>query len=312
MSRIAKLIFMIVIASGLTGCKPPSSPPVSKSTRSKIQVTASFYPVADIVRQVGGDRVEVSTILPQGADIHHFSPTMAQIKQLNKANLIIRMGPNVDPFMDTILKSVQNKNVKIAYIGDEARPLSVHTESSSHEGHSDHAGGQSVDPHTWLSLTNLEYMAVKASRALRLQSPEDSKYIEDRCYKLMYKLRTMNKKAQLDGTKWKNPNYIAVHSAFKHLSDEIGLKEVGVFEPKPGLQSSARDLRRLIDNAKVDKVKCVFVSSEEQNKLASTVAEDLGLPVYTLDVCAHPKQENDPGIIARMQSNLDTINKAMK
>ncbi|MHB1460564.1 MAG: metal ABC transporter substrate-binding protein [Armatimonadota bacterium] len=310
MSRYAQLFLLIILASALTGCKQPSSP--SSSSSHKILVTASFYPVADIVRQVGGDKVEVSTLLPQGADIHHFNPTMAQIKQLNKSHLVVRMMTGVDPFVDTIMKSVDNKSIKLASIGDGCSQLPLQSGSDHHEGLSGHPGDPTFDPHMWLSLSNLEAMVITTSRVLRIQSPEDSKYFENRCYLLMAKLRNMNKQAQLDRTKWKHPNYIAVHSAFRYLNDELGLNQVGVFEPKPGLQSSARDLRNLIDSAKNETVKCVFVASEEQHKLASTVAADLGLPVYTLDVCTQPKPVDDPGIIVRMQANLDVIRKAME
>ncbi len=310
MNRLSQLFLFLVIASALTGCKPPSSP--SSSSSHKILVTASFYPVADIVRQVGGDKVEVSTLLPQGADIHHFSPTMAQIKQLNKSHLVVRMMTGVDPFVDTIMKSVDNKNVKLASIGDGCRQLYYHNGADVKNNSSSRPIDTTLDPHMWLSLSNLEAMVISTSRALRIQSPEDSKYFENRCYLLMAKLRNMGKQAQLDRAKWKHPNYIAVHSAFRYLNDELGLHQVGVFEPKPGLQSSARDLRNLIDKAKNTTVKCVFIASEEQNKLASTVAEDLGLPVYTLDVCTQPMSDNDPGIVARMQANLDVIRKAME
>lgn len=300
------IVSCLLLALVLTGCQPQNSP-----EGGKIQITATFYPVADIVKQVGGDKVEVATLLPTGADIHNFMPTMAQIKQLNRAHLVLRVGYGADPYLDTVMKSVDNPNTKLIEISKRATLLPLQDSLGEHGHHDEHAGSV-YDPHLWLSLNNLKQMVINTADALSIERPSDKAYFQQRKETLLKKLTVMQQQALRLRSTWKAPNYIAVHAAFRYLNNDFGLKQVGVFEPKPGVETSARELRQLIDDAKRLKVKCVFVAAEEQHKLANSVAGDLGLPIYTLDVCTQPQSADDPGIIIRMQKNINVIKKAMQ
>ena len=301
---------LLIAASLLTGCGK------TVKDSSQLHVTATFYPVADITRQIGGDKVVVETLLPTGADLHHFMPTIAQVKQLNRAHLVLCLGHGADAYLDNMMKSVDNPDTKLIEVSKGVKLLPYDASSNEHGAHSEtadhHHDAGSNDPHFWLSIANIKVITENICDTLSAQAPGDKSYFEHRRDEMLKTILSLQDQAKQLKTSKKHVNYIAVHSAFRYINDELGLVQTGVFEPKPGVETSARQLRTLIDDAKRMNVKCIFVAEEEQHKLANTIAGDIGLPIYTLDVCTQPKSPNDPGLLPRMQQNLNTIRKAMQ
>ncbi len=300
---------LMIAVSLLAGCGK------TVQNSSQLHVTATFYPVADIARQIGGNKVVVETLLPAGADLHHFMPTIAQIKQLNRAHLVLCLGQGADAYLGNMMKSVDNSSTKLVEVSKGVKLLPYDASSDEHDEHNEttdsHEAG-SNDPHFWLSISNIEKITMNVCDALSEQQPKNKAYFQKRRDLILKSIASLDKEAKQIRANKKHVNYIAVHSAFRYINDELGLVQVGVFEPKPGVETSARKLRILIDDAKRMNAKCIFVAEEEQHKLADTIAGDMGLPIYTLDVCTQPKSQDDPGLLPRMQQNLDTIKKAMQ
>lgn len=325
--QVALLVTMLLV----TGCPPRHPPPAAVSATAPLRVVATFFPVADLVRQVGGEHVRVQTLLPPEGELHTFAPTVKQMKMLQEAQVVFALGLGAEPFLDALLRALGDKQTRVVEVAEGCFTLPA--DASDHHGHAhahhhdhhhhehehDHAHAheheaeeEAVDPHVWLSLQNAMQMVQNIAHALAELDPSHREEYHRNANLLLAELRQLKGELQAASRGWTRRQFIATHGAYRYLAEEAGLEQVAVFEPLPGVEPSARWLRQLIDRAREGGVQVIFAAPPASSRLVEVVAADLGVPVFLLDPLERTLAPQGASYQQRMRRNIETLNRAMR
>lgn len=286
----------------------PTSAPASQPTAAPepIMVMASTSIVADVVRQIGGERVQVDTIVPIGADGHNYEPTPQDIARISAAKAIFVVGVGYEEFLDRLIASSGtqatvvslSENLTLRTMSEEEAGGHMHDDHGDEHDHDDkkdddhgnehsHATG-AVDGHTWTDPTNVKVWADLIASTLSRIDPTGAN---------TYTARAANYQRQLDELdRWIAEQFAAIpaerrlivsdHVIFGYMADRYGLRQVGAIIPgvSTSASPSAQELAALQDLITDLGVKAIFVGDIANQQLAEQIARDTGaqiVPVLT-------------------------------
>jgi zinc transport system substrate-binding protein len=263
----------------------------------RLKVAATIFPLADIVKNVGGDKVDVVTIMPMGASPHTFEATPEAIRTVSGASVIFKIGSGLDNWTEGITAAMQGK-VKVMEVsgGIELRKFE--------DG--------SVDPHYWLSLKNGQLIAVTVAQELsKMDAANTDQYMANMMeYVKRLEAADAELKAKLAPVKGKS--FATFHEAWFYFAQEYGLEVAAAFEPFPGREPTPKYLAEFGDTVKKKNIKWVFSEPQFSSDAISQVAKDLGVKLGVLDPeGGTEKYGSESGYIAMMKHNADTILKAL-
>jgi len=263
MNRNSLLItaaLILVLGIGIYAMSRTAKTPAPHSP-AKLQIVASFYPMAFFAQQIAGDKADVINITPAGAEPHEYEPSTQDIVKMEQANLIILNG-NVEPWGDSIQANLQNNSVHIITAGE---------------------GLGSADPHVWLDPVLAKQEVQKISDAIIAIDPSDSSFYAANTVALLQKFD------QLD-TAYKNGlaicssrDIVTSHAAFGYLAERYGLNQLAIAGLSPDEEPATK---ALIDTAKFvqgHNVKYIFFESLVSPKLSQTIAQETGAQTLELN-----------------------------
>lgn len=323
--KILVLLPLILILAGwLTGCSKTRAP-ISSIKESKTQVVATIFPLADIARNIGGDKVKVITVIPAGASPHTFEVTPGQAKQFTGARVFIKVGAGLDTFADKLIEPADPGLTTVTVTEGVYLLESLHEHEGEHsaEGEQfendvqhetkeeDHHHGNK-DPHIWLDPVLVkEHIAPQIAAALAGVSPENAPYFQDNLRKYCAELDLLHEEIAEKTAKLPHRTFIALHSAWCYFSRRYGLEDI-VVEEFPGKEPSARWIAGVIDTARDKGAKAILVEPQFSSKAAEVIAAEFGVPVLTVDPLG---SENTPGhdsYLNMMRSNLKVLEQALR
>ncbi len=279
----ALLLIMAVLMVGCNAGKETAQPVTDNKKNDKLIVFVSILPQADFVRQLGGDQVEVSVMMPPGANEHNYEPDTGQLKALSQADLYIKVGHL--PFEDAWMKRFISTN----------RDMLVVDSSQSIET-IDH------NPHIWLSPRLVKIQAEIISTALIQLDSENQDYYLQRKQVFLKELDKLDREitATLSGVKDKS--FLVYHPAWGYFARDYGLQEVAIEEH--GKEPGAREMSRVINYAKKNQIKTVFDSSQHSTHSADAIAAELGARVVLLDPLPADYMDNMRKVAETMATEL--------
>lgn len=308
-------IWLALLLFSFTGCAPREAYRPTSGEKKPLHVVATFFPVADIVRQVGGQHVSVQTLLPPEGELHAFAPTARQMKLLQQADVVFALGLEAEPFLDTMLRGLGRTRPRVVELAEGCWTLPLAEGHEHHHAEEEHHPGEqeeAVDPHVWLSLNNAIQMTQNARDALTELYPEHANDYRRHADRLLHELRQLKATLEVRSSAWRQKKFIAAHGAYRYLAAEAGLEQVAVFEPLPGVEPSARRLRDLMRTARREGVKVIFAAPPASSRLVEVVAADLGVPVYLLDPLERTWNRQGDTYQQRMMRNIKTLDRAMR
>lgn len=311
---------MFLAACGQAPASQPTAAPADNTSAQPLLVIASTSIVADVVRQVGGDRVQVETIVPIGADTHGFEPTPQDLARVSEARLIFTVGAGYEEFIDRLIASsgtqaeVVDLSANLALrtlteatghahdeehadehgteeAGDTHADEHSNTQADAHgddhgDEHVDDHGAGSVDPHTWTDPANVKTWADLIYTTLSRLDPDHAE---------TYATRATEYKRQLDELdRWIADQFATIpaerrlivsdHIIFGYMADKYGLRQLGAIIP--GVSSSAapsaQELAALQDLIADYNVKAIFVGDVANQQIAEQIARDTGVRIITV------------------------------
>lgn len=306
---------LVLLLLTLVSCAPRDGSQPAANRAGSLHVVATFFPVADIVRQVGGRHVFVQSLLPPEGELHTFAPTARQMKLLQQADVVFVLGLGAEPFLDTMLRALGHKRPHVVELakGCWTLPMEVghaHVHAEGAEAHAHHE--EAVDPHVWLSLRNAIRMTQNARDALIALDPTHANDYRIHARQLIGELRQLQRTLEARAKTWRQRKFIAAHGAYRYLAEEAGIEQVAVFEPLPGVEPSARWLRDLMRTARREGVRVIFAAPPASPRLVEVVAADLGVPVFLLDPLERTLNLSGEIYQQRMMRNIETLDKAMR
>lgn len=258
---------------------------------SKINVFAGIPPHAYFVERIGGVHVNVLVMVGPGQNHETYEPVPRQMVQLSKSRLYFQAGL---PFEDVWLRRIQSLNPQLSVVdlceGIPLRPLSghVHEDEAAQEPRPNDGGLQ--DPHIWLSPPLAQTQARAIARALEETDPAHAGEYRKNLETLLAGLQALHEEITRLLTGPRSKKFIVYHPAWGYFADTYGLEQISV--EVDGKEPSAKQLAELIETAKANQIKTVFVEPRVSPKAAETLAKEIGGKVAVLDPLGKDYVEN--------------------
>lgn len=298
-----KLLCIILLCLGVSGCGASngSKGPVSstENSSSTMTIATSFYPMYIFALNVAKDIPNVNVIdmtKPTAGDLHDYSVTPEDMKNIEGAKVLIINGAGIESFMGQITSRMPNLNIVDSSKGIELL-----------KG----PGNVGNNPHIWVSISNAIKQVKTIGDQLSLLDPKNATKYTENTNVYIKKLQDQSAKMHLALDELKNRDIITFHDAFPYFAKEFNLNIAGVIEREPGSEPSAKELAETIDKVNSLKVKALLAEPQYSTKAADTIAKETGAKVYTLDPVAMGPINAD-AYINIMNSNLKTLQEALK
>lgn len=276
----------------------------------KLTVAASIFPVADMVKQVGGDHVEVITIIPPGASPHTFELKPGVLKKISSARVFFMIGAGMEYWNEKFVKSSGGKLMKVVL----SDGVDLIHEKEHHHG--EKAGGLHseetfANPHIWLDVEIAKSMVKRIVTALASVDSGHAPYYEERGIKYIAELDRLDQTIYKETGKFKIKKYVSFHPAWDYFARRYGLESVGVIESVPGKSPTPLDIKNIVGNIKKHGVKAVFAEPQFNPKVAEVIAREAGIKVLMLDPMGGQGIKERESYIDIMKYNLAVLQEGM-
>ncbi len=277
-----------------------------------IRVVSTIYPLTDIVRQVGGNRVMVTTLLTSGMSEHVFEPTTAQIRQMADVSLYVRVGAQMDTWGDKLLAAAKRPPLIVtATAGVPLLSIAEKELVKEEEAEAHHHGGD--DPHVWLDpIIVRDHLVPSVVNALCRISPADAAYFKSNGKRFAADLTSLDLAVRNSLKPLKQRDFIALHGAWHYLAKRYGLRQIAAVEPFPGKEPSAKYIAGLVSMARKNGVTTIFAEPQLSAKAAEVIANELKGRVLLLDPLGGETVPGRDSYIALIRYDVSVISRGMK
>jgi len=265
------------------------------STRAQVRAVTSLTVFENFVQEIGGDRLEVSALLPFGADPHTYEPTPQDVRRVTEAHLAFANGFDLEPGILNVIEPNLPNAASLIELAQEAAAAG--------------ATLRDTDPHLWLSVDNArEYVRIIRD-ALTETDPEGAAKYEQNYQGYLTRLDELDEYVQdkLSTLPPERRKLVTTHDAFGYMADYMGLEVAAVASVSPGQESIASDIAELLETIEEADIGAVF--EEPQLGAASSVlqqaADDTGVEVCTL--YSDALNDDVPTYIDMMRFNADEL-----
>ncbi|AYD39557.1 ABC transporter substrate-binding protein [Clostridium fermenticellae] len=300
---LTSTLLAVCIIATFSGCNSTSTQTSTQKSQAKLKVVVSFNAMKEFASAIGKDKVDISTIIPDGNEPHDFDPTAKDLKNLSDAKVFIYNGFGMESWESKAVSSASNKNLIVVDASKGLTPIK-NTDSDTIK-----EDGQ-YDPHIWISLKGAKSESLNIKNALIKADPSNKNF-----YKKNYKdfskqlddlFNEYNPKFQ--GSK--NKSFVTGHAAFGYLCRDFGLKQNSVEDVFADGEPSTKKLKQLVDYCKTNKIKTIFVEDMVSPKVSTTLAKEVGAKaekIYTIE-----SKEDNKDYIQSMKYNLDVIYRSLQ
>jgi zinc transport system substrate-binding protein len=285
---------MILSVLFFSGCM--SNP---QQNGNKLNVMASFYPMYDFAKNVGGDRVDVRMLIPAGVEPHDYEPTPSDIMTLDRAQVFIQNGVIEDSWAPKLIASLDNKNLLVV---DTSKGISLVSSQDA-----DQPGN---DPHIWLDPLNAEKQ-VAAIRDAFIQADPDGKSIyEENAAAYIEKLGLLDAEFRSTMAGCKKKDILITHATLAYFCKEYGCNQVPIEgvnaegEPTPAVVAA------IIEQAREKDITVVFAEKLYNPQTAQSIADEIHGKVAvfnTLHGLTADEQQRGENYLTQMEENVNTI-----
>ncbi|WP_455479561.1 metal ABC transporter substrate-binding protein [Bartonella sp. B23] len=282
--------------------------PFFASAHNKIKVVASFSVLADLVKNVGGDHISITTLVGPNANTHTYEPTPRDVQTLRNAHIIFINGLHLEDFMNRLITASGTK-APIVEVSTNISPLEIKTqEHNVRQQHRHHSG---VDPHAWQAIPNVEIYVKNITAAFceidtqfcasyRKNSQIYIQKLKAAREKLKTKIATIPKDKRI---------IITSHDAFGYFAQEYGFTILAPQSASTETEATAADVAELIQQIKINKATALFVENISNPRLIKQISKETGLKIGGTLYSDALSNENGSAAtyLDMMEHNVNTI-----
>lgn len=350
MKNILKKSMVLFLALGvmLTACKgKESKKALENKEEKKLKVVTTIFPEYDLTRAVAKDKVDLKMIIKPGVDVHSFSPSPQDIKEIESSDVFIYGGTEHDKWVEPLTKNIDFKNKKVVKLLDCVKQLEEETvegmkdedEDHDHEkeheheqNHEDKKGDEKenkdkkdehndedekeIDPHYWTSVKNAILMVKNIEKNLSQKDPKNEKFYKENAKNYIEKLEKVDKDLHdvVDNAKRKKI-VIADRFPFRYLFDDLHLEYRALFSGcSVESNASAAQVKQMEDYIKENNIPVVYHIEMGKGDMAKAIAKDMNIKVMVLNsIHTVTKDEFDKGItyVDLMQQNVKALREGL-
>lgn len=277
-----------------------------QESKPKIKIVTSVFPLMEFARAVAAERGDVSILLPPGAEVHTWQPRPSDILKLGAADLFVYIGEDLEPWAQSILKSLKNPSLRILEV---SREMTMLIEDEALQGDKHKKTG--VDPHVWLDFGFDEIIVDKISEKLSETDPDSAEYFQFNASRCKEKLRALDHTFKEELAKCSQKNFVVGgHAAFGYLARRYNLHQQAVFGLSPDSRPKPKQLAETVRLAAKYKVKVIYFEKSIGDKLAKVIAKEIGAKTLILNPGANlSRAEIKAGVtfFDIMKANLENL-----
>lgn len=309
--KIISLGLILGILISFSGC---GSKNLEDNKGEKLRVGVTISPLKDFAEAIGGDKVDVFSIIPDGSDAHSFDPKPKDLKDLTNTNIFIYNGLGMEEWIDSVLGTIEGTDVKVVEASNGVDVINIseedfHEDADEEHDDEDHNHG-GKDPHVWLSLSDAIIEAENIKDAFVEADPENKDYYEANFENLKNDYTSLHDEYEDKFKSLSNKDFVTGHAAFGYLCRDFGLTQKSIADVFGEGELTPKNLEALINYSKENGVKTIFSESTSSEKEAETLAKEVGakvVKVYSLET-----KEDNMSYLEGMKYNLETIYNSLK
>ncbi|KGM37318.1 metal ABC transporter substrate-binding lipoprotein/adhesin SsaB [Streptococcus sinensis] len=307
MKKLTFLALIFLTAIGLFAC---SSQKNSSSDSSKLKVVATNSIIADITKNIAGDKIDLHSIVPVGKDPHEYEPLPEDVKKTSQADLIFYNGINLETggnaWFTKLVKNANKEENKDYYAVSDGVEV-IYLEGQSEKG--------KEDPHAWLNLENGIIYAQNIAKRLIEKDPDNKDTYEKNLKAYVEKLTALDKEAKekFNNIPEEKKMIVTSEGCFKYFSKAYNVPSAYIWEINTEEEGTPDQIKTLVEKLRKTKVPSLFVESSVDERPMKTVSKDTNIPIYAkifTDSVAEEGEEGD-SYYSMMKYNLDKISEGL-
>ena len=265
------------------------------SEKRQLKVLASFYPLYEFTKIVGGERIDVSIIIPPGIEPHEWEPTIKDLQKMQSADMIVINGVDFEPWI-TKLVSV-NHDILIL---DTSNGIPL-LEKDKHVFNNKIQN----DPHIWLDPVLAKKQIQNIANGLIKIDPQNADYYQENANAYTTKLILLDNKIRNDLSVCLKKDFLAFHDAFSYFAKEYDLNQNTIIGINQSEEPTAVTLQQIVQKAQNLDLHIIFTEEAVNPRVSEVIADEIGGKVLTLSpIEIHEKNSN---YIKRMEQNLSNL-----
>lgn len=282
---------LICFSMIVLGCGSESS-----KSGAKISVVCSFYPMAEFTREVGKNKIEVITLVPDGAEPHDWEPSPRDLTKLGRAKLFVFNGI-VEPWAENSLEAVKERNVAAVQAGKNLYSING-----------------KEDPHVWVSPKKAMIEVDVICQALCKVDEKNGDFYKKNAADYIGKLKVLDNELQEMVLKARRKSFVTSHKAFGHLAEDYNLQQLAISGISPDAEPTPKDLKNLVKLVKQENIKYIFFETLASPKLAEMLAKETGVKTEVLDPIEGLDEEgkkNGLNYLKIQKQNIESLRKVL-
>lgn len=308
MKKCRYLVLLLVAIVGLAACSSQKSS--TDSSSSKLNVVATNSIIADITKNIAGDKINLHSIVPVGQDPHEYEPLPEDVKKTSKADLIFYNGINLETggnaWFTKLVENAQKKENKDYYAVSEGVDV-IYLEGQNEKG--------KEDPHAWLNLENGIIYAQNIAKRLIEKDPDNKTTYEKNLKAYVEKLTALDKEAKekFNNIPEEKKMIVTSEGCFKYFSKAYNVPSAYIWEINTEEEGTPDQIKSLVEKLRKTKVPSLFVESSVDDRPMKTVSKDTNIPIYAkifTDSIAEKGEDGD-SYYSMMKYNLDKISEGL-
>jgi zinc transport system substrate-binding protein len=272
------ILFVCILVSLVTVLPAGGRKDAAGQGNGKINVVSTIFPPYDFVRAIAGDRVNLTMLLPPGAESHSFEPTPQDIIRVQNSDIFIFVGGESDAWVEGILDSMDTSGMEIVTFMDCVEVVEEEIVEGMQEEEEEEEEGAEYDEHVWTSPRNAKLITQKIADVLKQRDPANAAEYERNTAAYLAKLTELDASFQkvIDGAKRKTMVF-GDRFPFRYFADAYGLSYFAAF---PGCstetEASAATIAFLINKIRAEGIPVIFHIELSNEKIADVICEETG------------------------------------
>ncbi|KAB8139345.1 adhesin [Gracilibacillus oryzae] len=308
-----------------------------KTNSEVIDIYTTLYPLQFFTKEIGGEYVNATSILPPGTDAHTFEPTSKLMVEIAEGDLFVYNGAEMESYASSIEDALQDEDVKIIEAA-EGINLVEHTHSHEHgeehshgehahdeeehsheehaheeEGHDHDHGGK--DPHIWLDPIKAIDLAENIKKALVELKPEQADYFEENFHNLEERLIALDESFHETIEQAPNKEILVTHAAYGYWEQSYGMEQIAISGISSSDEPSQKKIEEILNQVEESGIKYLLFEQNVEPKVAKVIQEEAQvepLQLHNLATLTEENIENDETYFTLMEKNLEVLEKALQ
>jgi zinc transport system substrate-binding protein len=262
----------------------------------KLNVVASFYPILEFVKQVGGDKVAVTSLIPLGVEPHDFEPTIQQIQNGESADIVFFNGLG---FESSWINKINNDNLVDTSLGTNTTKT-----------------GNTIDPHIWLDPILVKNQVKNIQYALTKLDLENKEYYQNNAINFTRALDSLDALARSTLQTCDKKDFIAFHDAFSYFANRYGLKQHSIQGISPEGEVLPQKIQEIVELAKNLGINVVYSEELVDPRFAEVIAGEIPngrvLTLSPIEGIDSEEQAAGIGYLDKMRENIANLKIGLK